>query len=161
MRRTFSRVRTTFSAQRRTAWSTVWASGHVKTDELNDLTGIADSLLAPQRAGVRKWRPFWMAIRIAGWMEKRVFRHQHGGGQLAKKLGDDMPPRLLPQVEVQRLDSFSPRKYMKRMRGGRLHRRAERALQHAEHLLEAVVRFYRERGDDTLFREDEAETREE
>ena len=36
---------------------------------------------------------------------------------------------------------------------------AERALQHAEHLLGAVVTYYQERGDDTLFREDEEEAR--
>src|SRR3990172_7250157 len=104
MRRTLSRVRTTSFAHRRTAWSTVWASGHVKTDELNDLTGIADSLPALQRAVVLKWRSFWMTVRIAGWDVKgiqnlsllyQVFRHQHGAGQLAKELGDDMPPRLL------------------------------------------------------------------
>ncbi len=31
---------------------------------------------------------------------RQVCRHQHRAGQLAKELGDDMPPRLLPQVEA-------------------------------------------------------------
>src|SRR3990172_2567153 len=66
MHTTSCRCCTTFSAQRRTAWSTDWRSGHLRTAELKDLVGIANRLLTLQRAVVLKRRPFGMAVRIAG-----------------------------------------------------------------------------------------------
>lgn len=107
MRRTSFRVRTTRSAHRRTAWSTVRASGHVKTDELNDLTGIADCLLTVQRTIVLKRRTFQMAIWIAG--RSKLYQPiigsiRHGTVPYpAKSLECEVPLVLGPRVEYSRI----------------------------------------------------------
>src|SRR3990172_10860696 len=67
MRKTSGRCRAVRSAHSRTARSTVWASGHLRTDEVSDLTGICDRLSALQRPVVLEGRPFRMAVRIARW----------------------------------------------------------------------------------------------
>lgn len=53
-------------AQRRTASSTAFASGHLNTDELKDLTGIAYCLFALQSAVMLERCSLRMTIGIAG-----------------------------------------------------------------------------------------------
>src|SRR3972149_1106989 len=115
MRTTSCRCRTTFSAQRRTAWATDWRSGNWRTGELKDLVGIANRLLTLQRAVVLKRRPFGMAVRIAGRDVKAVQyppllnefpRNAYSVWQLLQEPGHDIPPSLLPQVKMQSFHGF-------------------------------------------------------
>src|SRR3989304_4753378 len=115
MRTTSCRCCTTFSSQRRTAWSADWRSGHLRTGQLKDLVGIANRFLTLQRAVVLKRRPFGMAVRIAGRDVKAVQnlpllnelpRKAYSVWQLLQEPGHDMPPCLLPQVKMQSFHGF-------------------------------------------------------
>src|SRR5712692_7088372 len=103
------------SAQRRTARSTVPASGHLRTGERKDLTGITDRLVALQGTVVLERSSFGVAVGIARWDVERVqdaaLVHQsawkgHGARQLRQEPRHDISPGLLAEMKMQSLHGF-------------------------------------------------------
>jgi len=92
-------------AQSRAAAVTASLFGHLRTRELNDLTGILDGLLALKRAIMLEWSSLRVAVRVSGWDVEVVqyppFFDELLGyldfcWELSQELGDHMPPGLLP-----------------------------------------------------------------
>src|SRR5262245_9123808 len=106
MRSTSGWILAACSAQRRAAASTVAASGHLRTDEVKDRTGMPDGLLALERAVVLERRPLRMAVGIsrgnvevvehAGPLDQ-IGGHTRRVRNLREKPGHDVSPRLLPE----------------------------------------------------------------
>src|SRR6266508_1932802 len=105
------------AAHRRRARSTVAASGHLRTDEVDDLTGIADGLVALEHAIVLERGALGVAVRVSGrdveGIQYAALVHQDRGRpdgirQLDEELCDDMPPGVLPQVKMQGFDGLLP-----------------------------------------------------
>src|SRR6266542_4069310 len=97
------------AAHRRRARSTVAASGHLRIDEVDDLTGIADGLVALEHAIVLE-RSALGAVRVSRrdveGVQYAALVHQDRGRpdgirQLDEELCDDMPTGVLPQVKMQ------------------------------------------------------------
>src|SRR5882672_10162461 len=109
-RRTSGRAAATSAAQRRTALSTWLRFGQTSTDEFNDLTGIADGLIALDRTVMFEGRAFGVPVGISrrhvkivehlGFFSEVVWRYR----QLGDQPRDDMTPRLLSQREMKRFE---------------------------------------------------------
>src|SRR5262249_16259433 len=90
----------------------VAASGHLRTDEVNDRTGMPDRLLALERAIVLEGRPLRMAIGIsrgnvevvehAGALDQ-IRGHPRRVRKLREQSGHDVSPPLLSETKMQRL----------------------------------------------------------
>src|SRR6266508_1545937 len=105
------------AAHRRKARSTVAASCHLRTDEVDDLTGIADGLVALEHAIVLERGAFGVAVRVSRrdveGIRYAALVHQGRGRpdgirQLDEELCDDRPPGVLPQVKMQGFDGLLP-----------------------------------------------------
>ena len=85
----------------------------------------------------------------------------HSVVEIVREVGKDIPPIGELESAALELDlHYVPSRYPNGLPSGYPHifygrETAQRALQHAEYLLEAVAAYYRERGEDTVFREDE------
>lgn len=85
----------------------------MSTDELKDLTGIADRLIALQLTVVLEGRALRVPVRVTGRCVERIERPAFVDEepivldrQFLDQAGDDAAPRLLTRVEVQRLRRF-------------------------------------------------------
>ena len=89
----------------------------------------------------------------------------HSVVEMVRAVGKDIPPIGELESAALELDlHYVPSRYPNGLPSGYPHmfygrETALRALGHAERLLEVAVAYYRERGDDTIFQEDEEEAR--